>query len=183
MRTQQFTYVKTVFKSDVCPEVSTEHPHLGQVIQWADEHPAVWDIVSKKRSKAFGLGSCVYIGWAQNSTAPDAILERLRQFKDLLEGYSAYDEDDSIFTWRAQFTFKHYMDKDFRGGLFQQYDAHYPRSCLSMDYTPDTLELVLDKFCEWMDHTYDTRRITIDGKTVRIFKSGNEVCSYIAVAG
>jgi len=29
------------------------------VIQWADDNPVVWKIVTQKKSKAFGLGSCV----------------------------------------------------------------------------------------------------------------------------
>ena len=138
------------------------------MIQWSDEHSIVWDIVTKTRSKAFGRRSCLYIGWAQSSMAPDAILERVRHFKELADSKSAY-HNDSIFTWRARFTLEHYLDKGFRGGFFQQHDAKYPRSCLTLDYTPETLELVLDKFCTWIDHTYDTRKISIDGKTVRVF--------------
>ena len=166
---QETTNVQRIFVSEIRPDVSTARPDLADAIRWADEHPAVWEIVTKRRSKAFGLGSCVYIGWAQKSLAPEAILERVRHFKELLIGHSPYHDDDSIFTWRARFTLEHYLDEGFRGGFFQQHDERYPRNCLTLDYTPKTLTLVLDKFCEWIGRSYNTRRITIDGKTAREF--------------
>ena len=174
MKIQEHTIVQKIFISEVRPEIYTTYPEFEKVIQWADNNPIVWDIVTKKRSKAFGLGSCVYIGWAQNNMAPDAILERVRHFKELIDRKSPYYTDNSIFIWRARFTLEHYKEKGFRGGFFQQHDSQYLRSCLTLDYTPETLELVLDKFCEWIDQSYDTRRITIDGKTVRVFEQHNK---------
>jgi len=88
---------------------------------------------------------------------------------ELAEGKSPYHGPESIFVWRAQFTIKHFQDKGFRGGFFQQHDAKYPRSCLTLDYTPETLQEVLDRFCEWMDHAYNTRYLTLNGVTVRTF--------------
>ena len=174
MKIQEHTLIQRTFISEVKPEIYTTYPEFEKVIQWADENPVVWEIVTKKRSKAFGRGSCVYIGWAQNNMSPDAILERIRHFKELIDKKSPYYNDNSIFLWRAKFTLEHYKDKGFRGGFFQQHDAQYPRNCLTLDYTSETLELVLDKFCEWIDHTYDTQRITIDGKIVRVFKPNNK---------
>ena len=174
MKTQEQTIVQRTFRSDVRPEIATTNPELADVIAWADDHPVAWEIVTKTRSKAFGIGSCVYIGWAQRSNAPEAVLERLRHFKELVDGGGCCmrnrEGDDSIFVWRARFTLEHYRDKGFRGGFFQQHDARYPRSCLTLDYSPETLEEVLDKFCAWMDRCYDTTRITVDGKTVRTFE-------------
>jgi len=169
MKVHKHTYAQKVFISEVRPEISTARPDFEQVIQWADDHPVVWDIVTATRSKAFGRGSCVYIGWAQNSMEPDAILERARYFKELEDENSPCHKEESIFWWRPQFTMKHYQEKGFRGGFFQQHDAQYPRSCLTLDYTPETIELVLDKFCAWIGSTYDTQRVTLDGKTVRVF--------------
>jgi len=175
MKTQQCTVTYWTFQSEVLPEVVTTHPGLKDVIAWADEHSVVWEVVTKRRSKAFGLGSCVYIGWAQRSQSPDTILERVRTFKELIEGSEQWrrvcETDESIFVWRARFTFEHYRDKGFTGGLFQQHDSNYPRSCLTLDYTSDTLEMVLDRFCAWVDRFYETKRITIDGKTVRMFET------------
>ena len=174
MKTHQCTMTYRIFQSDIQPEVATTDPRLAHVLAWADANPVVWDIVTKTRSKAFGLGSCVYIGWAQRSQSPDAILERVRTFKELVEGGEqpggVCEPDESIFVWRARFTLEHYRDKGFTGGLFQQHDANYPRSCLVLDYTPETLEEVLERFCAWMDRFYETKRITIDGKTVRTFE-------------
>ena len=174
MKIHQQIHVQKVFISEKRPDVCTACPDFEPVIQWADDCPVVWHIVTGRRSKAFGLGSCVYIGWAQRSMAPDAILERLRHFKELIDGNSPYHDADSIFRWRAQFTLAHYRKTGFRGGFFQQHDAQYPRGCLTLDYTPATLELVVDKFCAWMGRSYATQNVTVDGKTVRLFKSSNE---------
>jgi len=174
MKTRQCTITYWTFQSDVRQEITTTDPHLAEVIVWADKHPVAWDIVTKIRSKAFGVGSCVYIGWAQRSQSPEAILERLRHFKELVDGgdprMRIREGDDSIFVWRARFTLEHYRDKGFRGGFFQQHDSNYPRSCLTLDYTPETLEQVLDQFSSWMDGSYDTRRLTVDGETARTFE-------------
>ncbi|MCX5758622.1 MAG: hypothetical protein NTU83_08980, partial [Candidatus Hydrogenedentes bacterium] len=118
---------------------------------------------------AFGLGSCEYIGWAQKSKEPDAVLERVWHMHELGEGKCPYHDPNSIFVWRAKFTLEHYQDKKFTGGFFQQHDAKYPRSCLTLDYTPETFNEVLDRFCAWMDRAYDTDYVTLNKATVRTF--------------
>ncbi len=168
MKMHRQIQLQPLFLSETRPDICTTCPDLARVMQWADDHPVVWAIVTGARSKAFGLGSCAYIGWAQNSLAPGAILERLSHFKELVAGNGPCHKD-SIFRWRARFTLHHYQEKGFRGGFFQQHDAHYPRSCLTLDYTTETLELVLDKFCAWMGPSYDTHSVTLDGKAVRVF--------------
>lgn len=159
-----------VFCSEVRPDISTTYPALGPLIAWADKNPHAWKIVTTNKSKAFGLGSCVYIGWAQRSTSPEAILERLRHLHELVTAGARRNQSGSIFIWRAQFTFEHFNDKGFKGGFFQQFDGRYPRSCLTLDYTPETLELVLDRFCEWMDRHFETMHITLNGRVIRTFK-------------
>jgi hypothetical protein len=171
MKTLTKTIVQKGFYSDVRSDIFSIDLDMEKVIQWADEHPVVWDIVTKTKSKAFGRGSCVYIGWAQKCMSSQAILERARHLKELIDGDNMYHTNDSIFTWRARFTFEHYLDKGFTGGFFQQHDSQCPRYCLTLDYTLKTLELVLDKFCSWIGNTHDTKRITIDDKTVRVFES------------
>jgi len=160
-----------VFQSEVMPDISTTNPNLSYAIAWADQHLHAWKIVTTRRSKAFGIGSCVYIGWAQKSMESGAVLERLRHFKELATGRSSDCNPDSIFVWRAKFTFKHFLSKRFTGGFFQQHDARYPRSCLTLDYTPETLEEVIDRFCQWMDKYFETRRITLNQTVVRTFPS------------
>jgi len=169
MKTMQQVITQQVFRSEVMPEVQTTVPALSGPIAWADAHPVVWKVVTGRRSKAFGLGSCVYIGWAQRSNTPDAVLERVRHIHEVLERTRPYYTPDSIFVWRAKFTLDHFQDKGFTGGFFQQHDARYPRSCMTLDYTPETFEEVLDRFCAWMDKFYKTVRITVDSKTVRTF--------------
>lgn len=169
MKTVTEKITNIVYQSEFVPEVRTINQSLARTIAWADDHPVVWRIVIGRKSKAFGLGSCVYIGWAQKSMEPDAILERARHMHELGEGKCPYHDPNSIFVWRAKFTLEHYLDKKFTGGFFQQHDAKYPRSCLTLDYTPETLQEVLDRFCAWMDRCYDTDHVTINKMTVRTF--------------
>jgi hypothetical protein len=138
--------------SEVLPEVDTQDPERAKTIAWADDNPVVWKIVTGARSKAFGRNSCEYIGWAQRSEAPEAILERARHFHTCVDpnvlGGLEYRSRD-IWGWRARFTFQHYQDKGFTGGYFQRFDGRYDRDCLSLDYTPGTLAEVVRNFMEW----------------------------------
>jgi len=140
------------FVSEVLPDVSAEDPELAKTIAWADANPVVWKIVTGWRSKAFGRGSCEYIGWAQRSDAPAAILERARHFHSCVDpdvrGGLDYRSRD-IWGWRARFTFRRYQDKGFKGGFFQRFDGRYDRDCLTLDFTPDTLPQVVRNFMEW----------------------------------
>lgn len=169
MKTTEEIIRKTVHRSDTLPSVQTSDERLARVITWADDHPYAWQIVCGRRSKAFGKNSSVYIGWAQRSDAPEAILERARHLYELVHGEYPYAGQDSIFVWRARFTVDRFGDKEFRGGFFQQHDEKYPRSCLTLDYTLETFEEVLDRFEQWMDKYHDTNRITVDGETVRTY--------------
>jgi hypothetical protein len=174
MKTITETITNIVYQSEFLPEIRTLNPSLARTIAWADDHPVVWRIVTSRRSKAFGLGSCEYIGWAQKSMEPDAVLERARHIHELGEGKCPYHDPDSIFVWRAKFTLEHFQDKRFTGGFFQQHDAKYPRSCVTLDYTPETFQEVLDRFCAWMDRCYDTDHITVNGQVVRTFATKEE---------
>lgn len=151
------------FVSEIYPNIDTTDSSYSEVIDWADKNPHVYKIVTGTKSKAFGKSSCVYIGWAQNNNSAGAILERLSTFKQELE------HANSIFQYRADFTFNRYLDKGFKGGFFQQWDERYPRNCLTLDYTPELLEQVIDRFYQWTDNYFNTVEITIDKKTVRTY--------------
>lgn len=166
MKTTETIMRRQLYCSDVLTDVRTDNPKLGGVITWADAHPQVWKIVSTRKSKAFGLGSCTYIGWAQRSMEPNAILERVRHLKELADRPGRWGYANSIHAWAAQFTLNHFYHIGFTGGFFQQHDANYPRSCMTLDFTPETFEEVLAKFCLWMDRYFDTRRVTLNGRTV-----------------
>ena len=75
---------RRVFRSETRPDIESGYRGDEAVLIWADEHPVVWDVVTTRRSKAFGLGSCEYIGWAQRSKEPDAVLERTRHVHELV---------------------------------------------------------------------------------------------------
>ena len=176
MKVIETPHIVVTYESEKFPSVTATNPRLAPAIAWADKYPVVWEIVTNKRSKAFGLGSCEYIGCAQKSNEPGAVLERVRHLHDIVTGMRPGNDPVSIFVWRARFTIRHYRDKGFTGGFFQQHDAKYPRSCLTLDYTPETHREVLDKFCDWMDKYHDTRRITIDGTTVRTYAGKEAPC-------
>lgn len=153
MKSDAKTVTITTFQSEVLPEVRTIEQELARVIAWADENPQVWGVVTKNKSKAFGRNSCEYIGWAQGSSAPGAILERVRRFcatarPDIYHDFLA-SGGPRIFRWKGSFTMRHFNDKGFTGGFFQQHDGRYDRNCISLDYTPATLPQVLRNFMEW----------------------------------
>jgi hypothetical protein len=169
MKTLTETIMNVVYQSEILPRIRTSNFSFARIIAWADEHPVVWRIVTGRKSKAFGIDSCEYIGWAQRSMERDAIIERARHLYEIVFRKIPCYTPDSIFVWRANFTIEHYQDKGFTGGFFQQHDARYPRSCLTLDYTLATLEEVLGRFCAWMDPSNETDRVSINGLTVRTF--------------
>jgi len=169
VKTVDETIVKRFFQSDIKADIRTESRVFAPVIAWADEHPVVWKIVTSRRSKTFGVGSCEFSGWAQRSAESDTILERVRHIHDVVCATRPCDALDPVFAWRAKFTLEHYEEKGFTGGFFQQYDANYPRNCMMLDYTPETFKAVLDRFCCWMDSSYKTTHVTVNGKIVRTF--------------
>jgi hypothetical protein len=172
MKTTTHTVRRRAFRSEVRPDVETTDRTLAAALEWADGNPVVWEIVSGHRSKAFGLGSCEYIGWAQRRREPDAMLERVRHIHGIVSRPERYLDPGSIFPWRARFTLDRFREKGFTGGFFQQWDADFPRSCLTLDYTPETLEEVVDRFCGWMDRYYRSARVTLNGETVRTLAEG-----------
>ena len=153
-QSQRLTIVHDV--SEILPEVKTEDSDCGKTIAWADANPVVWKIVTNTRSKAFGRKSCEFIGWAQRSPAPEAILERARHFHTCVDpnvlGGLHYRSRD-IWGWRARFTFSHYTDKGFKGGFFQRFDGSYDRDAMTLDYTPETLPEVVRNFMQWAAST------------------------------
>ncbi|MBI1317332.1 MAG: hypothetical protein GC168_00095 [Candidatus Hydrogenedens sp.] len=173
MKTETIHNTTTVYRSSMRPDVWTDDPALAEAIAWADAHPHAWRIVTGTKSKAFGRNSCVYIGWAQRSMAPDAILERVSHFHRLATGTEPHLSPEHIMCWRAKFTFDHYGEVGFAGGFFQQHDAKHPRLCLTLDYTPLTLQQVIDRFLGWCQHDYLTERVTADGQVVRQIGGGH----------
>ena len=166
MKTETIHNTTTVYRSSKRPDVVTDERDLAAAIAWADQHPHAWDIVTHQRSKVFGLGSCVYIGWAQRSMAPEAILERAAHLHRFVVGIEPHLSHDHFLCWRARHTFQHYRDRGFTGGYFQQHDASYPRISLTLDYTPETLPEVVQGFLRWSGNLLSAARVTVDGKTV-----------------
>lgn len=164
MRSEKKVVRTTLYISDVMPEVSTESAELAEVLAWADATPTAWKIVTSSRSAPFGKRSSTYMGWAQGSDSPSAVLERLATFRRELEL-----PNDDFFGWKARFTLDHFGDKGFQGGLFQQFDGAYDRGCSYLDYTPETLEEVIDRFLAWCDagFKFSTASVKIDKRIVR----------------
>lgn len=170
MKTTARTVTITTYASTLHPEVTTESAALAPIIEWADAHPVVWTIVRGSKSKPYGKHASTYIGWAQGGDTPAAVLERVRAFSEELER-------DGFFGWRACFTLDHYGDKGFKGGLLQQHDGSYDRFSAYVDYTPDTLDSVIDRFLDWCNagsHRYETAAVKLDGKVVREVAEGQD---------
>lgn len=172
MRSREIKHTATVWRSEVRPDVRTSERALADVIAWADDHPHAWDIVTQTKSKALGVGSCDYIGWAQRGLSPEAILERVRHLHGLITGRDAMWGPASIFAWRARFTLDHYLDAGFTGGFFRQHDGTFERLCMTLDYTPDTLEEVVSRFAQWCGLDYRTAYVTLNSEIVRLVEGG-----------
>jgi hypothetical protein len=159
------TTTRTLYYSAIDSEIVTDDPRLGEVIDWADANPVVWKIVQSTRSKVFG-----------KSAYPNGsdTLGRAAYFKAQLEPHfdpPAFQTPATFWMWRARFTLEHYEDKNFRSGFFQQWDGTYDRGCAYLDYTPDTLDEVVQAFADWCGGKkgifgYETKEIRLDGKTV-----------------
>jgi len=166
MKTTKEHIARTWYRSESRPEIESHDSRDKEIIEWLDKNPVVFEIVTKNKSKAFGKKSCVYIGWAQNNNSVGAVIEKLRTLKGEAEA-SRFSSPGTIFQYRAQFTLKHYKDKGFTGGFFQQWDRKYQRDCLTLDYTPALSDEVIAEFEGWISDFYTTKKITIDGEVVK----------------
>ena len=120
--------------------------------------------MTQHRSKAFGQTASTYAGY-QRGPSPNGALMRAC----VLHNEQAGTADD-IWPWRARFTIQHYQDKGFKSGFFQQWDGEYCRHSMMLDYTPATLESVIDRFQKWCTGgacPYKTVNIQVDRKVVR----------------
>lgn len=165
MDTTTHTLKINTYRSSAYPEIESREDRDVEAIEFIDANPVVIEIVTGDKSKAFGADSCVYIGWAQKNNSVTAVLEKVKTFMRIIAGEFYGEREGTIWNWRAHFTFDHYNDKGFEGGFFQQHDRH-PRSCLSLDYTPETMPEVVKRFSDWCDNAFTTERMTIDGKEI-----------------
>jgi hypothetical protein len=168
------------FASEVRPDVTSEREVDGEVIAWADAHPQAYKIVTSSKSKAFGLGSTSYLGCDQRGDSPEVIVARLARLRTYAEGQDGASGGgvSDVFTWSARFTLERFGDRGFTGGFLQEHCVHtdgreYPRHCLTLDHTPETLQEVIDRFVAWADagpsRYPGRRRVTLDGALVRTF--------------
>jgi|SRR5271154_90094 len=178
MKRTEETQVLVWYASEVHPEIRTQHEDLAKVIEWADANPKVWRIVRENKSKAFGRESSTYLG-CHRGPSPFASLDRAAEFKRTIEndeGLAPAHRREEFWTWRAGFTLEHYGEKGFKGGLFQQFDGTYDRGCCYIDYTPETLDEVINRFVQWCGATFATKEVRIDGKTVRTSPETEATC-------
>jgi hypothetical protein len=162
MRTEEHVVHIVRYLSEVDPKVFSESKADADDITWADAHPVVWKIVSGHRSAPFGKRSSTYPGWARGD-ATASVIHRVHVLRDHLA------QKETFWSWRAQFSLDHYTDKGFRGGSFQQFDGTHGRGCVSIDYTPGTLDEVIQRFLAWCGTigTFPTREVRIDDKCIR----------------
>jgi len=158
------------FTSSFHPEIMSTRPEDGDIIAWADDNPVAWRIIHGNRSKVFGRYAKTYSALGRSDAAAGAIYRA-----SVLRQWAVINSESSIFGWRARFTLKHYDAKGFNGGFFQQFDGKYPRRCIHMDYTPGTLDEVIDHFVAWCGTEYPMVAVHLEGKTVRTVKRDVEV--------
>lgn len=167
MKIRKIQQTREFFVSSIHPEIMSENPNDKQVIAWCDARPVVWDIVMTNKSKAFGKSSCEYIGWAQNNDSGHAILERARSFRENIVGANHFRNPRC---YRAAFTLAHFHKK-LKSGFFVQHDeTPYPRLCMTMDYTDDALQEIVECFLSWCSHganRYPTKYVTLHHPTKR----------------
>jgi hypothetical protein len=172
VKTETETLQRVWYISSIDHTIRTLDKGRGDVIEQADEIPAVYDVVRGTRSKAWGKHSHHYLGYGHGDS-PNAVLYRagtLLNYAKLgraseLHGIPAHD----MFGWSARFSIEHIRTKGLRGGLFQQFDGKYDRGCISLDYTPETLDEVIARFIGWCGATFETHEVRIDHKTVRVY--------------
>jgi hypothetical protein len=161
MKANQVTDTYTEYQSETHPVIAGTGDRAKKATEFLDAHPIAFDIVIDEQSKAFGFGSCVYIGWAQRSQAVSAVIERLARFADEVSGKQPGSHRGTIFNFKARFTLEHYRDEGFTGGVFQCHDR-FPRGCMTLDYTIDTLPEVVKRFFDWAGND-GIKKVTIDG--------------------
>lgn len=166
------------FWSSCHPKIETSDPLMREVIVWGDKNPVAWDIVMSKGKSVWSADGHEYLGCLRVRSDADSVLGRLALFKE-------YTKREDSFGEAARFTLKHFGDRGFTPGFFQQWARYtssrgrehkaYPRGCQYLDYTPETKEAVLDRFEKWaLDHwskemVGPTEYLTIDNQTVRIY--------------
>lgn len=167
MKTEIETVQRTWYVSDVDPTIRTLEEPYGKIIALADAQPIVYDIARQTKSKAWGKKANRH-GGDGSSDAIEYMLHRagtILRYASARFGRTPRAADD-FFVWSARFTIEHYKDKGFRGGFFQQHDGTYSRGCTTLDYTPATLEEVIERFLKWCGSTFVTHAVTLDDKVV-----------------
>lgn len=173
MKTITKTHTTTWYRSEVRPEIETEDPYLSRAIEWADDHPITYEIVRTRKSRVYGMYSDEHVGWSRGVASTNEVIERISTVMRHMQ-----QPEDSFMRWRANFVLEHYGQRGYTGGFFQQHAIYidgeeYPRHCMTLDYTPELLEQVIDRFIEWTDewpNVYSgTTRITLNSKNVREF--------------
>lgn len=170
MKTLSRTVEIVTYASELYPEMTTEHASFADTIAWGDANPKAWKIVTSSKSKAFGLGSCFYMGCIQRGSDPQTVIERLAAFRAEVEL-----PGDTFHGWKARHTLARFGQPGFTGVFFRAHARWsdgkvYSRGCSTCDYTPATLEEVLDRFDAWTKGQYANRtEITVDDVSRRTF--------------
>jgi hypothetical protein len=178
VKTTEVVTRTTLYLSEVNPDIETDSPELAKVIAWADElEPHPYDLVMGTKSKAFGRNSSLWYGYERGENNALKVLSRLERFRQRLapsEGAPKGALD--LWSWSARFSLDHQHDPGFTGGLFQEHcfwvetGEVYARNCMVLDYTPETLDQVREKFIQWCEecsNRYENREyVTLDGKTI-----------------
>lgn len=148
----------------------------------ASKHAAIVEKARELGAAGWDFGNAdhgflgeVNFGCDQHRDDDGAVVARLWKFyADCInDGVPAHTREP-LWQWRAKFTLAHASDKGFKGGFFQLFDGKYDRSCLNLDYTPETKDEVIERFLEWCDPYYVKHSVKIDKKVVRVLAPEKE---------
>lgn len=154
------------YSSEKHPGIFSNNDRDGETIEWLDENPIAYSIVTGIKSKVFGKKSDLYIHWVQNNNSRLAIIEKLAKLKGDLKVekwlVETWRNKEDIHNYRAKFALEHYNDTGFTGGFFQQWDGEKDWYGTTLDYTPELFNEVLKEFRKWIGFNSKTTRITVN---------------------
>lgn len=147
---------RVFYASDICKRVRTQNPRMQQIIGPCDRMPVLWQIVTQPRSAAWGILSLHYNSHTRTS---DSILHRASILLD------SFDRSD-ILGYSARFTVHYYAKPELRGGLFALCDERHTVASITLDYTPETLDEVVEQFFRFTD-ALPGATVTLNDKIIR----------------
>lgn len=168
MITSTRTKVYEVYTSETVPKLETRDKELGVALQWADNHPVVYEICMNNKS-AWGQDSNYYLGYERGPETKSTIA-RIAKFRECCglsgRGEVGRTRAPNFFSWCARWTMTHYDEAGFKHGRFSQWDGTYDRGVANVDYSPGALDEIVTRFLKWCGPVFQTVEVRLDKSKV-----------------